>query len=234
MINIIVCDDDKYMTELVENAIVEYMSRQQIECDLKIYNSGKKLIEDNVIFDILFLDIEMPEMDGFQVAKYYYDTMGVNMPKIAFFTSYDGFMKKAFSVNAYRYISKIDYESEISECLDSYIREFVNQKVHTIMVNGNEVVIEEKNIMHINSTHNGSEVWTINSVIECKYSVKKWVSLLDSNLFIAVSGGNVVNLAFVDYIGSHIFFFNGEKVKYSKRNKKEIERRLHKYILTYV
>jgi len=52
--------------------------------------------------DIVFLDIEMPELNGLEVAR----TLGVNGPLIVFVTAYDEYALKAFESSAVDYIVK--------------------------------------------------------------------------------------------------------------------------------
>jgi len=53
--------------------------------------------------DLVFLDIEIPEMNGFQVI----DAIGVeNMPVVIFVTAYDRYTLKAFEVHALDYLLK--------------------------------------------------------------------------------------------------------------------------------
>jgi two-component system, LytTR family, response regulator len=53
--------------------------------------------------DLVFLDIQMPELDGFQVVAALDDDV---LPAIVFVTAYDAFAIKAFEVNAIDYLMK--------------------------------------------------------------------------------------------------------------------------------
>src|SRR5689334_15310644 len=53
--------------------------------------------------DLVFLDVQMPAMDGFEVIR----TMGAErMPAVVFVTAYDQYALKAFDVNALDYLLK--------------------------------------------------------------------------------------------------------------------------------
>jgi len=64
--------------------------------------------------DIIFLDIEIPEMNGFDVI----DEIGIeNMPLVIFVTAYDRYTLKAFEVHALDYLLKPFEESRLSAAL---------------------------------------------------------------------------------------------------------------------
>jgi two-component system LytT family response regulator len=53
--------------------------------------------------DLLFLDIQMPELDGFGV---FAQLKGGRMPLVVFVTAFDEFAVKAFEVHAFDYLLK--------------------------------------------------------------------------------------------------------------------------------
>src|SRR5499427_9535799 len=55
--------------------------------------------------DLLFLDVQMPGLDGFGVIKKLLDKK-VSLPKIVFATAFDQYAVKAFEVNAVDYLLK--------------------------------------------------------------------------------------------------------------------------------
>jgi two-component system, LytTR family, response regulator len=65
--------------------------------------------------DLVFLDIQMPELDGFGVIK----EIGVEgMPTTIFVTAYDEFALKAFEVHAFDYLLKPIESERFAEALD--------------------------------------------------------------------------------------------------------------------
>lgn len=65
--------------------------------------------------DVVFLDIEMPEMDGFEVIE----AVGVeSMPPVIFITAYDEFALRAFEAHALDYVLKPVEPERFSRALD--------------------------------------------------------------------------------------------------------------------
>ncbi len=71
MIKIIFVDDSKLVLKSIENTMKEYIEQKIIECEF--YNdpvSFFEIIKNNKIdFNILFTDINMPKMDGYELTK---------------------------------------------------------------------------------------------------------------------------------------------------------------------
>lgn len=65
MLNIAICDDEKSTRDYIKSLILS----QKISCDVKEYISGKDLFKSKIKHDIIFLDIEMDNLDGITTAK---------------------------------------------------------------------------------------------------------------------------------------------------------------------
>lgn len=72
-IKIAVCDDEQRYIDRLVNHIELYGDEGGAEFKITEYKSGRKLIEDimadSKMYDIVFLDVEMPEIDGLKTAK---------------------------------------------------------------------------------------------------------------------------------------------------------------------
>ncbi|HXB20451.1 MAG TPA: LytTR family DNA-binding domain-containing protein [Candidatus Solibacter sp.] len=67
--------------------------------------------------DIVFLDVQMPGLDGFGVIKKLLDRK-VSLPQIIFATAFDQYAVKAFEVNAIDYLLKPFDKKRVSQALD--------------------------------------------------------------------------------------------------------------------
>jgi Response regulator of the LytR/AlgR family len=108
MIKITICDDSsQHVNELLELLKV-FAERMNIEAKFTSYSSGKAMLfawENSAQYaDILYLDIDMPLIDGIRVAEKLRDK-GFNN-EIIFYTRSDNKALEAFDVNAFHYIVK--------------------------------------------------------------------------------------------------------------------------------
>lgn len=97
---ILVVDDERP----ARNKIRQYLKDEKIDSVLEAEDGveAAKIIEEESP-DLIFLDIQMPMMTGFEVIR----TIGVeNMPPVVFVTAYDQYALEAFDVEAVDYLMK--------------------------------------------------------------------------------------------------------------------------------
>lgn len=101
MINAIIIDDEKHSIEMLEWLLKTYCPSVQI---MTTCNSGEEGLEalSTLNPDIVFMDIEMPKMNGFDVL----DKVKEKNFEIVFITAYDKFAVRAFKYSAINYLLK--------------------------------------------------------------------------------------------------------------------------------
>jgi two-component system LytT family response regulator/two-component system response regulator LytT len=69
--------------------------------------------------DVVFLDVQMPGLDGFAVLKHLMEHRGVDrLPQVVFATAYDQYAVRAFDVNAVDYVLKPFDRSRILQAVE--------------------------------------------------------------------------------------------------------------------
>lgn len=68
VINVAVCDDEKYMAEAIGRMAVDFFRSKNREIAVCLFFSGEELLNCDGRIDILFLDIRMKSMDGLETA----------------------------------------------------------------------------------------------------------------------------------------------------------------------
>ena len=102
---ILVCDDDALMVEQIKKCIKNYFERNHLKCpEVICFFDGESLLADTGDKDILFLDIEMPGMNGIYVGN---ELKKANSQIIIFVvTSYSEYLDAAMRFHVFRYLSK--------------------------------------------------------------------------------------------------------------------------------
>ena len=102
--NIAICDDDKSFRDLLEKHLRNYFNDRNISLNIFQFPSGEKLLENQLLFDLVFLDVEMGNINGIDTGK---ELKRRNPHNIIFvITSYDGYLDDAFHIRAFRFLSK--------------------------------------------------------------------------------------------------------------------------------
>ena len=70
-----ICDDEQNIVLNIIGYVEHYFQLQGEDVEIHTWNSGEELISDKVFesgneFDILFLDIELPDMNGVSIGQY--------------------------------------------------------------------------------------------------------------------------------------------------------------------
>lgn len=227
-LNIAVCDDEAYMREMICKELEKQFAKRKINIHITEYDAGEGLLEADSLFDIIFLDIEMPGLDGMQTARKIRE--GNSYTKIVFLTSHIEPVRTAYQVGAHRYLIKDSYLDEIEECIDSIIEADGQFVSYSVVHEGIPVEIKEKDILYISSRHNGTEVWLDNFVGLSDKSLGEWEKILSSSLFARVHTGYIVNVSHIDFIDEKIVLYSGEKIAFSRRKKSEIKEKYTKYM----
>ncbi len=96
--------------------------RLQEHKDIKVIaecHNGREAIEAVRAYqpDLMFLDIQMPGLDGFEVVNAILE-QGLKLPMVIFVTAFDQYALKAFEVHAYDYLLKPADEARLNQALE--------------------------------------------------------------------------------------------------------------------
>ena len=125
---ILLVDDEELQLIRLENACKKVLP---VDKYYKTTNPIKAL-EEGIKYDLAFLDIEMPGMNGIQLAK---KLKSVNpLIKIIFVTAYDSYAFEAFKLHASGYITKPVNEAKIREEVNELGKAIELRKVNKVQV----------------------------------------------------------------------------------------------------
>ena len=120
---IAVCDDDKKVREQMSSMI----KRQAPDFDICQYTTGENMISAGIDHDIYFLDIEMGDISGIELAKKIRSEQENSGKRsiIIFVTAFREYMEDAFDVNAFHYLVKPIKEKKFPEVFQRAVKEVV-------------------------------------------------------------------------------------------------------------
>lgn len=218
---IAIVDDEKRWRESVREEIARWDFNEEIEMDL--FESGENYLESEKQYDISFIDIEMPEMDGF-------DTISKAREKhpdgvYAILTSHLEMSRKGYIVNAFRYIDKSKLE-ELEEAIQSArILLQRNQMITVDVVNDGPRQIVLKNIIYIETEKHCVLIHVQNGIIRCNNNMKDIEKMLPKGWFTRCHNAYIVNLDEIKRLDDSIIYLNGGyDIDVSKRRMSEFRK----------
>ncbi len=136
-IKIAVCDDTpldiKHLVAIIEEYAATHQEHYHIT--LSTFSNGDSLIEileKGESFDIIFLDIMMPYVNGIEVAKEI--RLNDSVSKIIFLTSSSEFAVESYSVNAFHYLLKPVQATLLKEVLDNALLQATSSQKESLLV----------------------------------------------------------------------------------------------------
>lgn len=112
------CDDNHAFLNILGEAISRHCAYKDWSCSISRFSSPEKLLQaDLESIQVVFLDIDMPQINGLDVAK----QLHRDYPEliIVFVTAFLKYAPAGYWVNAFRYLLKNQLEEELPLCLDS-------------------------------------------------------------------------------------------------------------------
>ncbi len=117
MLQIAVCDDEKSMGEYLK-ALIKKRLGDEKDYKVRVFSSGAELLEGSREFDIFFLDINLKDMSGIDMAK---SIRQKSEAVIIFVTALKEYVFDAFDVHAFQYLLKPIDEEKFFQVLDTAI-----------------------------------------------------------------------------------------------------------------
>lgn len=230
MLKIAVCDDEKFVYSKMENLINQYKKEHPFSCETTYFSSGELLLAswEQGKFDLLFLDIEMPILDGIQTAQKLNVKQGDC--KIIMLTGRTDRFKEAFKIGAFRFITKPIEANEVFETLDDVRILLTGKQPVELFYNGKSYLVPQKKILYVTSSHNGTIIYTEKEQFFSEFSLNKWEELLNQSLFFRCHKTFLVNLGEIIRIEKdEALLRTGEKVQIARRRMTEFKRRYMAY-----
>lgn len=152
---IAICDDEKSVQEILAEKVNRYCPGAEVRC----YFSGRELLEAGDGPDILFLDIQMPGLDGMETAKRFREKN--KRAVLIFVTAVEDYVFQAFDVGAFHYLVKPFAEQKFASVLANAVercrqaaegscasKEQEEEKHILILSEGNHVKVRLRDIVY--------------------------------------------------------------------------------------
>ncbi|WMJ22351.1 LytTR family DNA-binding domain-containing protein [Paludicola sp. MB14-C6] len=228
--NIAICDDDTIFLTLIKNEIEIELLKNKVDFHIDTYNSSEKLLKkvNSFHYDILFLDIDMPNLTGIDLVNNYFQEENIY---IIFVTNRDDLVFEALQCQPINFIRKQYFKKELPPAISSFIKRFfIEHKYYDFKYNKSIKRVKQCDILYIESKKHYINV--VCEKIGDSFTIKSSISSLEKELkdsfFIRIHMGYLVNSLHIKQIGSScVVLDNGLNLPVSRYRMEEIKKIFH-------
>lgn len=223
MIRIALCDDNKDDMLQLHQKIIEWYRENSKNQSVSITEYSDSVYLSSVIdagdsHDVFFLDVEMPKVDGFQLA----DKIRNKLPAaiIVFLTSHSELAPDGYKFRALRYVSKLVLSQKLPEALEAVQKEFSALESGYLVVPHytDALRIPYNEILYVQHILRSSQIYTLRQgVIKDNRGLKTIYSVIGDKRFIYIDRSTFVNIDFIRELkGNEIILRTGESLAISR------------------
>lgn len=228
MFRIAIIDDDKAALSIVSSAVDTFFKEKNIEYNItSFYNPLNYLAtikEEN--FNLIFLDIDMPEKNGLSVAE---ETLSINKnTHIIFLSQREDLVFECLAIHPFGFIRKSnlinDFSLMMNQFYDYYLSNNDEGKKIEFVEKNRTISFKINEIMYISSDKNYQDIVTKDNKIE---TVRIPLSTLENKLkndgFIRVHKCYIVNQVYIrSILNEEIKLTNDITIPLSKKRRDEV------------
>ena len=230
MFKIVICDDNISLCK-----DMEYLIKGEYDVDIKIFHKSKALLDyfaSDIYCDILFLDIEIDELSGIDIAeKIRFDNKIPNL-KIVFISGKEEYAMKLFKLRPYDFLLKPFTKNEIVTIIENILNEtHIGNGIY--FHNKNEIISGDLNyITYFDSS--GRKV-TLHFVDGTKKEITSKLSEViakyNCSRLIQIHKSYLVNLEFIKtFTFSEVELQDGNILPISRNHRKDVRDQFFKEI----
>lgn len=236
-----ICDDDESIISTLTAYLERYQFVHNIDFEISSFTDSRQLLKcyNNTpgTFHILFLDVEMPEINGLELANTIREMPDRNV-HIVFVSSYPEYMKDSFNVQAFQYLTKPLEEAIFQQEMQRIVKDitdFMPGKLLIPTATEDELIFLDEllYIKSINSKKRLLDFVLKDRRISSLGTIGEYEKKLSSSGFISPSQGYLVHMKYLHFIRKNqVILCNNEKIPLSRRKEALIRSYFNEQLLT--
>jgi two-component system LytT family response regulator len=230
-LRIVIADDEPVARRGIRQLLAPY-DDVEVVGEARSGREAVRLIE-MLAPDLVFLDVQMPELDGFDVLR---QIAPKRLPAVIFVTAYDTFAVRAFEAHALDYIVKPVVESRFRDAMRRCCEHLMSRAALLRFLSSPrlviaDVVVDVDDIAWIEAEDYYAAVHVNDKRHLIRESLSSLESRLDRSSFVRVHRAAIVNLAHVREMrgDSTVVLRDGTRLPLSRRRRQSFEEALRRF-----
>ncbi len=233
MIRIAVVEDDEKYHEICHDLLLKYASKNNLEFEIHNFYTGFAFLDNfKGNYDLIIMDVEMPQIDGLEVSKQIRE-IDKNIP-IVIISHSTQYAVKGYKVDAFGYIVKPIQEYDFDFIISKAINYIDNEKKDYIVISSKSMIkkIDIDEIFYIEVNAHILKIVTSNGDIQVRDRIKKYEEILKNHNFERCDNSYLANLKYCSNVDIKNNTVNIKNIvlPISRSKKKSFLEALTKYI----
>ena len=174
MLNIAVCDDEAVTLDYLTREIGALFRSHGLECIVEPFQHGtllRKKIMTTHSYDVLFLDIDMPDVNGIDLGRHLREQQNDSL--IVFISNREEYVYQSLKVKPFRFVRKSRFDAEIGQVVQDIVHELSREKPHDIVLTINKtfVSLDPFKIIYVECTNKTLSIVMENEKLEITYKL---------------------------------------------------------------
>lgn len=234
MIRAAICDDENTILDYLYEHISREFERQKADVHIDKYSSGNEFLRFHKAkpYDVVFLDIDMPEISGFDIAE---KINGSEPTLIIFVTMHDELVFSSLKFQPFRFIRKSFIDDELGEVVDDIIKVLSKRiagRKFKLQTRSHDMYVDVEQIVYIEIYGHWLHVYTCDGeVLECYGILSDYESQLEPFDFVRTHKSYLVNCRYIHSIQKEqVVLDNKTSVPLSRRRINAVNDKFTKYL----
>ena len=231
MIRVAIVEDEAAVREQLAGYVQRCTRQYGTLFEVTMFTDGLEILEEyRPVYDIIFLDVEMPQLDGMETARRI-RAMDSEV-QLIFITNMAQYAIKGYAVGALDYVLKPLTYFAFSQRIDRALERLGNREQRYMMINikGGSRKLDVSRVWFIEVRDHDLIYHTEEGLITTTGTMREAEKALEGCAFFRCNKGYLVNLEHVDAIREDNAVVHGETVQVSRARKKAFLDALNNYL----
>lgn len=228
MIYIAIVDDSIDYIRIIHTKVVDIMSEMNYEhYEVHTFTDGMQLIESPIKFDLLLLDIDMPTIDGFNLAEKISNNIAVlDNATIIYISTYDNLVYESFKYSPLRFIRKNKINEELCEAIQAFF-EKRQHSGYSLMFSTDlgKKSIQVNDIMYVEVNSHKLHIHEKDNLTIANGNLKDVEGQMHTYGFIKTHQSYLVNFRYINFINHReVLLDDGESIPLSRGRYEQVKK----------